>query len=124
MSGARCNRTGSRTRRPARPPICNAGTWRRHPRWRQIALQWLACFEHHVPPKGYFFCWLFLVGLLHAVQGEIEDIEIAQGPGFSEIPVGFVVGVREHERHDRLAQPAMGSKTMAIEACKVMLGPA
>ena len=66
----------------------------------------------------------FLVGLLHAIESKIEDIEIAQPSGLSKVSVGFVHRMRENERHDLLAQPAMGSKTMTMEAGQIMLGPA
>src|ERR1700730_16032455 len=49
---------------------------------------------------------------------------MAQPSGFSKVSVCFVDRMREDERHDLLAQATMGSKTMAIKAGQVMLGPA
>src|ERR1700739_2633349 len=67
-----------------------------------------------------FFFWI----LLHAIQSEIEDVEIAQPSGFSEAPVCFVHRMRENEGYNLLAQSSMGSKTMTMESREVVLGPA
>src|SRR6516164_2861675 len=61
---------------------------------------------------------------LHAIQGEIEDIEIAQPSRRREAPVFFVDRMRDDEGHDLLAQSAVGSKAMTMKAADVMLGAA
>src|SRR5262245_47204250 len=56
------------------------------------------------------------------VEGEIEDVEVAQWAGFGEPLIFWIKPPRQNKRYALLAEAAMGAQTVAGKPREVVLG--